>query len=190
MRKLALYCSLLLLIPAFAPRLIAQDAAKAPDTAKPATPPGHYYRLDYVIKELGADGKLVNSRAYTTTVCTNDKYASLRTGSKIPIVTGANPGASGNEKSMIQYQYVDIGIQFTTHDVHEVGNQLAINLNAEVSSLADSPSSISSTDPVIRVNTWSATVLIPIGKPTVVFSSDALENKGSTQLVLTATSLQ
>jgi hypothetical protein len=37
---------------------------------------------------------------------------------------------------------------------------------------------------------WDAPVLIPIGKPTVVFSSDALESKGGMQLVVTATLLQ
>jgi hypothetical protein len=33
-------------------------------------------------------------------------------------------------------------------------------------------------------------VLIPIGKPSVVFTSDSLDNKGSMQLVVTATPLQ
>jgi hypothetical protein len=36
---------------------------------------------------------------------------------------------------------------------------------------------------------WQASVLIPIGKRTVVFSSDALENKGGMQLSITATRL-
>jgi hypothetical protein len=42
---------------------------------------------------------------------------------------------------------------------------------------------------VIRQNSWQASVLIPVGKPTVVFSSDALENKGGMQVSMTATRL-
>jgi hypothetical protein len=190
MRNLTLYCSLLLFIPAVGPKLIAQDAPKLPDTAKPAPPPAHYYHLDYVVQELAADGKPVNSRAYATTISTdrNDTNTFIRTGSRIPIITGSKPGASGSEKSEIQY--IDVGIQFSTHGVHEIGNQLAISVGAEVTSLADTPGSITSDDPVIRQHSWSGTVLVPIGKPTVVFSSDALENKGSMQLVLTAKPLQ
>jgi len=44
--------------------------------------------------------------------------------------------------------------------------------------------------PVVRQNKWQAAVLIPVGKPTVVFTSDALDSKGTMQLVVTATSLQ
>jgi hypothetical protein len=43
--------------------------------------------------------------------------------------------------------------------------------------------------PTIRQNRWQAVVLIPIGQPTVVFTSDALDSKGSMQLVVTATRL-
>jgi len=65
-------------------------------------------------------------------------------------------------------------------------------LKAEVSSLADPTHSAASelpNDPVIRQNMWQASVLIPIGKRTVVFSSDALENKGGMQLSITANRL-
>jgi hypothetical protein len=42
----------------------------------------------------------------------------------------------------------------------------------------------------MRQNKWEAVVLIPIGKSTVVFSSDDLDNKGSMQMLVTATLLQ
>ena len=92
-----------------------------------------------------------------------------------------------------QYQYLDVGVNIDTQNVHEIGNQLAVYLKAEISSLAAPASPASATgselanDPVIRQNSWFAPVVIPIGKPTVVFSSDALESKGGMQLVVTVT---
>jgi len=44
--------------------------------------------------------------------------------------------------------------------------------------------------PIIRQNKWQGICLIPTGKPTVVFSSDSLDSKGSTRILVTATPLQ
>jgi len=63
----------------------------------------------------------------------------------------------------------------------------------EISALTETAPSTASglmNDPVIRQNSWQASVLIPIGKPTVVFSSDALDSKGGMHFVVTATPLQ
>ena len=61
--------------------------------------------------------------------------------------------------------------------------------NADVSSIG-SPVDTGIHAAVTRQNKWQATVLIPIGKSTVVFSSDTLDNKSSMQVVATATLLQ
>jgi hypothetical protein len=201
MRKIATICFVFLLALPVTHKTFAQDAArpqpslKVQEEARPPAPPVHYYHLDFVVQELDANGKPVNSRSYATTVTTDqsDRGASavnLRTGSKIPIVTGSYGAASGTEKPEVQFQYLDVGVRIETRGAHEFGGQLALHLNAEVSSLADTPSTTGNTDPVIRQNMWDAPVLIPIGKPTVVFSSDALESKGGMQLVVTATLLQ
>lgn len=198
MRKFMIVCWLLLLIPALPPRVRAQDTAKPADTAKTPEPPAHFYHLQYVIQELGSDGKPVNSRTYSTIVGTDrhEQFSAIRTGSRVPIVTGAyhGPNETAKESKLeYQFQYIDIGVNIDTQNVHEVGRQLAVDLKAEITSLADvtpSPTSGPVNDPVIRQNTWQASVLIPIGKPTVVFSSDALDSKGATQLVVTATPLQ
>jgi hypothetical protein len=201
MRKIAAICFVLLLALSVAHKTFAQDAAKAPpapkpqENAKPPAPPAHYYHLDFVIQELDANGKPVNSRSYSTTVTTDlsDRSASdvnLRTGSKIPIVTGSYGAATGPEKPELQFQYLDVGVKIHTYGAHEFGGLLAFHLDAQVSSLAETPSTTGNTDPVIRQNSWDAPVLIPIGKPTVVSSSDALESKGRMQLVVTATLLQ
>jgi len=199
MRKITVVCCLLLLIPALAMRVRAQETAKAPETSKTPEPPAHYYHLEYVVQELGGDGKPTNSRTYSTIVGTerHEQFSAIRTGSRVPIITGAlqspvsNP--NGNSKLEYQYQYVDVGVNIDTQNVREIGHQLAIDLKAEITALAESGSSTASTmlnDPVIRQNTWQASVLIPIGKPTVVFSSDALDSKGGMHFVVTATPLQ
>jgi hypothetical protein len=40
--------------------------------------------------------------------------------------------------------------------------------------------------PVIRQNRWDAAVLIPLNKPTIIFSSDDVTTKHKLQLELTA----
>jgi hypothetical protein len=43
---------------------------------------------------------------------------------------------------------------------------------------------------VIRQNKWDSSVLIPVGKPTLVFSADDLDSKGKMQVELTATKVE
>lgn len=196
MRKFTIVCCFLLLIPAMVLRAAAQDTAKEPETPKAAEAPVHFYHLEYVIQELGNDGKPTNSRTYSTIVGTERRFSAIRTGSRIPIVTGAMHGPNGEAKQAeleYQYQYIDVGVNIDTQNAREVGSRLAIDLKAEVTALADSPRSSGSglvDDPVIRQNTWQASVLVPIGKPTVVFSSDATDSKGGMHFVVTATPLQ
>jgi hypothetical protein len=185
MRKITIFCCLLLLSLTMGRKTFAQDtintqASNAQDTAKAAAPPVHYYHLEFVIEEVEADGKPVNSRRYSTTVGTGPRNGmSIRTGSRIPIATGLQS----------QYQYIDVGVNFDVEEVHEVGSLLAINLTADLTGQAES------TDPglhqpIIRQNKWHAPVLIPIGKPTVAFTSDSLDDKGGTRVVVTATALR
>jgi len=197
MRKIAVLCSLLLFSPALALLARAQDPPKAPDTASAPEPPAHYYHLEFVVQEVGADGKPTNTRSYSAIVCTarNQQFSAIRTGLRVPIMTGAyrGPNAPNDSKLDYQFQYIDIGVNIDTQDVREVGRELAIHLKAEISSVAESaPTSVSGgpNDPVIRQNVWQGPVLIPIGKPTVAFSSDAVDSKNTMQLVVTATPLQ
>jgi hypothetical protein len=193
MRKTILTCCLLLAAAAFAPRAFSQDAAKPAETAKAPEPPAHYYHLEFVVQELGADGKATNSRSYTTTVSTDSResQSSIRTGSRIPIATGSFSSGGDNNKPLVntQFQYIDVGVNIDARRTREIGRQLSIDLTADVSSVA------SATDPalhqpVVRQDKWQAVVLIAVGKPTVVFTSDSLDSKGSMQLAVTATPLQ
>jgi hypothetical protein len=184
--QILLACCCLVLVSGSAGKLFAQDSAKSSEAAKMPEPPAHFYHIEFVVQETGADGKPTNSRTYSGTVSTShtDRGFSMRTGSRVPVTSGT----SGEGKNMsTQFQYIDVGVSIDARDAREDGDKLALALNADISSLADSRSPVEGAQPVIRQNKWQASVLIPISKPTTVFTSDVLDNKGGMQLVVTAT---
>lgn len=191
MRKIVI-SSFLLLTLAFADHAIAQDEQpKASENAKQAEPPVHYYHLDFVVQEVGENGKPVNSRSYSCTVSTaRGEQDSVRIGSRVPVATG--PASSGSEPVNVQYQFEDVGVNFDVRQVQEVGSKLAMHLGAEVTGTGPGVhiGSGSFAVPVKYNNKWQTPALIPIGKATVVFTSDDIDSKGGMQVVVTATLLQ
>lgn len=184
MRRMIFISCLLLFGFAYPSRAQAQDEPKPAEAAKAAEPTTHYYHLELVVQELGKDGKPTNSRTYTTTVSTSTReMASIRTSSKIPIVT-SETGSPSN----FQYQYQNVGVNIDAQHAHEVGGELSLDLTADISTVADTDARLRA--PIIRENRWQSVILIPVGKPAVVFTSDALDSKGSMQLVVTATPMQ
>jgi hypothetical protein len=192
MRKFALISSLFLVA------LILPQASRAQDESKPAAAPKaqpappNFYHLVFVVEELGTDNKVINSRTYTTTVDTDSRNppVSIRTGSKVPVATGSY--STGDSKALVntQFQYVDVGVDFDIRNVIEVRDQLSLQLTAAISSMANTAVISNEHEPIIRQNKWEAPVLIPIGKPTVVFTSDSLDSKGSMHVTVTATPIQ
>jgi|SRR5579862_8114300 len=142
------------------------------DSAR-AAEPSKYFRLDFVVKEVEG-GKTMNARHYATTIVTGTGEASvIRTGSKLPIAVGGQD---------TQITYIDVGVSIDCRWAKETGGDLALNVTAEISSAGDS-----SRQPMVRQNKWSSNVIAPMGKPTVIFSSDDVASKGQMQLELTAT---
>ncbi|HUA97421.1 MAG TPA: hypothetical protein VMA34_03790 [Terracidiphilus sp.] len=195
MRKLAVCFCFLFLVPVFAAAARVQDASKPSDTATrsdAAKPPAHFYRLNFVLEELDLDGKPVNSRSFSTTVSTaGSRYGSVVVGTKIPLVTGSETSKNGRPDDVLdEFQYVDTGVKINTNDVREDGDRLTFSLHAEVSSAAAPVVLLGVSEPVLRQNVWSGDVLIPVGKPTIVFKSDSLDSKGSMELTVTATPVE
>lgn len=174
MRKIVLFSLLLFTLPTLAQMVSPGENKSAPADI-------HYYRLDIVVKELGDDGKVVNSRAYNATVSTDRGVSTIRTGSRIPV------GVRTTDRDI---QYLDVGVNIDCGEVHETPQGVALSLTAEISSLATPASATNVGTPIIRQNKWRSVVVLPIGKPTVVFSADNLENKGKMQLEATATPLR
>jgi|ERR1700723_1383825 hypothetical protein len=177
MRKIAILCLMLSAAPIPVPSLSAALPLSAQETAAPSAQ-AHYYHLEFVVKELGDDGKVVNGRTYRTTVSTDDKMSSVRTGTRIPVHTNDKGG---------DIQYLDVGVNIDCRQAHEIPAGLALQITAEISSLAtpNPPGDVST--PIIRQNHWQSATVLPLGKPTIVFSSDNLENKGRMQVEVTAT---
>ena len=184
MRRTIFVSGLLLFAFAFTSRTLAQDQPKPAEPVK-AAEPVHYYHLELVVQELGTDGKPTNSRTYTTTVSTEDRgSASIRTQSRIPFPVGVTTSSGLGT----QFQYEEVGVNIDARRAHDIGHQLSLDLTADISSVAERDPNLH--QPIIRQNKWQAVVLIPVGKPSVVFTSDTLDSKGSMQLVVTATPVQ
>lgn len=186
MRKTIFVFSILLASLAFMPTASAQDYQS--QSASKTIEPAHFYHLKLVVQELDADGKVTNSRSYFTTVNTDkDSGAnSIRAESHVPVGTGVfSAGSPSNVET--QFQYINVGTKFDIRHVHELGRQLSLHVQADISSEGDAAVIGNNKEPVIRHNQWEASVLIPIGRPTIVFTSDSLDSQGAMQVVATAT---
>ena len=143
--------------------------------------PTKFYKLDFVVKEVEGT-KVVNSRSYFMTVPVEapgqgSQNGSIRTGSRLPTPTNAtNPGAGFN--------YIDVGVSIDCKMLREVQSDISVFITADISSHSIEPNRPA---PVIRQNRWSSMVLVPVKKPTVVYSSDDTTSKRQMQLELTAT---
>lgn len=133
-----------------------------------------FYKLDFVVKELEGT-KVLNARAYSTIASTDPKGPGcfIRTGNRVPV-----PASEG------KFNYMDVGVNIDCFPPQEVDGELSLRINAEVSSTVQESAAA---HPVIRQNRWGAVVIVPIKKPTVVFSSDDVSTKRQMQVELTAT---
>jgi hypothetical protein len=137
--------------------------------AEAAKDPPKFYKLDLVVKEVEA-GKVLTSKNYSV-IISNTNKTEIRAGSKVPV---------GGPTT---YHMVDIGTNFDCVSVKEANDELSFYLVAEVSSLLQE----TDPNPVIRQNRWNSVVVVPLKKPTVVFSSDDNTTKRVLQVEVTAT---
>lgn len=139
------------------------------------------FQLAFTARELDPSGKILNSRRFDTMVLANSPrgagMSNIRTGAKIPVPTG---GA-------VSFTYMDIGANFDVNRARIVkGNNLAMQVSAEISSFDASPGS--ETQPrAIHQNRWQGDVEVPIGGHKVIFSSDDLSSKKVMQIELAVT---
>jgi hypothetical protein len=191
MQKATVACLLLLVTTGFGHKVWAQDQPAPPQpSAHESASAEHFYHLDFVVEDLSAEGKVVNSRSYSTVVATNShSTVSIRSGTKFPIITGSTATGNAKDPANTQFEYLDMGTLIDVHDAHEISSQLAFDVTAAISSVA-AEVDMGVKEPVIRQDKWQASVLVPIGKQSVVFSSDATDSKGSMRVLVTATAIQ
>ena len=168
--------------------LSAVPVCLAAQAAHPAPAPKHFFRLKLVVEQVNGAGTITNTRSYLTTIATDSAPQTIKTGSRIPILT-ADPGSKSSPAST-QFQYIDLGVDFTLRDVEESAGNLGLNLRVVMSSIVSQTQLGGVSEPVIRQNVWDSMVTVPIGKPTIVFSSDDLDSKGKMQVEVTATRVE
>jgi hypothetical protein len=147
-------------------------------TEKKQDEPQKFYHLDFVLKEVDG-GKVINSRSYSTMISTGHSFDQIRTGNKVPY----QKGAGGNE-------YFDVGVNIDCRQAREVDDQLALAVTAEVTNVAPGQTTGSGPLPLLRQNRWSSDVILPLRKPTVIFSSDDPMSTHKIQVELTATPIR
>jgi hypothetical protein len=144
---------------------LAEDAA-----------PVKFYKLDFVVKEV--DGtRVLNTRSYSFLTSTKTigfggpAGSGIRTGNKVPVAGGG---------------YLDVGVSIDCYEAKETEVGLSLSVTADVSNIP-AESTVPVNGQVIRQNKWRSNVVVPLKKPTVIFSSDDLTSKHQMQLELTAT---
>jgi hypothetical protein len=139
----------------------------------------HHYRLDFRVLEFSPEGKLTNSRNYSEVIGSGaGPTSSIRSGDRVPISLGGN-----------SWNTYDIGVNIDSREAEEVDKQLCLYLTAKVTTLSSAPPA-SIEHEITRTMSWESYVTVPIGKATIVFSSDNAADHGKTQLEVTATPLR
>jgi hypothetical protein len=189
----------------FAPCALAQEShpeirtdSHSADAGQYAREDAHFFHLDFAVEER--DGtRIVNRRDYQMTVATDDS-GSLRSGDRVPIVVSDEKGSrrSGDRAPVVtsdgkgdqQYQYVDMGVKIDVSGAELQDGALAVKITFQVNGMPDmktrSPESMS----IIRDQEWKSRVLLPLNKPTTVYTSDDTNSTHTLALVVTPTLLR
>jgi hypothetical protein len=147
-------------------------------TTPPAPLVQEFYRLDFALKELEA-GKVVSVRNYQMMTRSDDPAtSSIRSGGRVPV---------GGEKG---FTYIDVGVNLDVKRLSRVREEAMFDIIAEVSGAVDGEKASLASPPTVRQTRWNSFVLIPLRKPSVVFSSDDPASKRQLQLEVTVTPLR
>jgi hypothetical protein len=169
--------------------VLTAGAAIAQEVAKPAVK-AKFYRLDFVVKEV-EEGKALNARSYFAIMSSANGATpvSIRTGSRVAVPSGG-PGSSS-------FNFLDVGVSIDCRpatmldaaqaEAQEAQGLLSLSVTADISSLAPPAEGVPNAPPVMRNNRWSSSVILPLKKPTTIFSSDDATSKRKLQMELTAT---
>jgi hypothetical protein len=136
-------------------------------------PDPKFFKLDFVLKEVEG-ARVLNSRSFSMYSATDAAPSNIRTGVKVQEGTNEHPN------------WTDIGVRIDVRNIREIRDELAFNVATEITGLPqdtiEGPARA-----IMRQYIWNSDVLIPIRKPTVIFSSDSTSSKSQMQVELTAT---
>lgn len=181
MKWLCVLCALVMMVGV----CFAQDKQDKKDDATATSAPsdGRHYQVVFVAQELEG-GKVVSSRRYVTDMALTgpgSASGSIRTGAKVPIPTGSFE-TGGKENT--QFTYVDLGFNVDFNRARLEGDKVFLWVAVDLSSTGPMENT-QPHQPTILQNKWSAGVTVPLGKPTVIFSSDDVSSRRTIQIELT-----
>jgi hypothetical protein len=170
-----------LMFMAGAGQICAQESLAAKPAAE-TTEPGHAYKLDFSVSEID-DGKKVNSRQYSMNLSAGDANE-VKIGTRVPI-----------EAKQGEFQYIDVGTSIWCRlrdrkDVAWLGNDVLLNMRAEISNFAMPEQQSQNVRPVLRQLNINSSTQAMMGKPLVVGSVDDPSSKKQFQLEVTVTKLK
>lgn len=169
----------------------AQDAAP-PKAVSEAIEPRHAYRVDFALTEI-EDGRKINSRQYALNLNAGESDQ-LKVGTRVPV-----------EVKQGEIQYLDVGTNIwcrlrdrsnsepSEHGLRELswlGNDVMLNLTAEVSNFAVPDQQGASTRPAIRQMKIEGSTIAVVGKQMVVGIVDDPNSKRQYQLEVTVSRLK
>ncbi len=155
--------------------LLAQTDKQTPQPES-AVPPVTY-KLNFTIRQLVA-GKLAESRSYSAVLGTDKSdWSQIRSGDKVP-----------NFSSDTQFTYYDTGVNIDFREVQPMPglrpNQVALRIKTDISTLVEGGRKTGSNPPLIRQDRWESSLIIDLGKPTLLSSSDDPTLDRTTQVEL------
>lgn len=147
--------------------------------------PKKFYQLNFVVRELENE-HVINSRSYSMSRRADTERTSIRTGEKVPYSYSSTSGSS------TPWQQINVGVNLDCDKLEEIGDQVALTILAEISSVVDTNGEASAplSMPVIRTNRWQSTVPLHLNQQTVLFSADDPASKRKMQLLLTVTPIR
>ncbi len=165
-----------------------QESAKKP--AEQVQKPVNAYRLDFSLNEMEG-GKKINTRQYSMYLDAADPkehnyYHLSRSGSSKNIRIGTRVPV---EMKQGEIEYVNVGTDISA-GISEQENGLLLDVDCEISSLADPEQAKTSSRPLLRKMTISASTVAGVGRPVVIGSLDDPDSKRQFQLEVTATKLK
>jgi hypothetical protein len=157
-------------------------AQESPKPAAEAVEAGHSYRIDFLISEL-EDGKKINTRQYTLNL-NNSEQDELKIGTRVPV-----------EVKQGEIQYLDVGTSIWSRlrdrkDIAWLGNDVMLNVRAEISNFALPDQQGDRMRPAIRQIKIDSGTIAMVGKQMVVGVVDDPNSKRQFQLEVTVTRLK
>ena len=128
--------------------------------------PRKTYRLTYTVRDMD-DNKQIGIQHFSLIVVSGAR-TTLKSGSKIPIVTASNSDSNGSKS---EFTYVDVGLNIDV-SLDESASGVRLRTKLERSSVSEEKSIGGIQEPVIRQTVLEGTSILTQGKPEVLGSLD------------------